>query len=56
MAKKPAGEAVRLTIYLPKETHKALRILAIQEEVSTTKLVEALIDKRLKQRRGGGKA
>lgn len=37
------GETVKMTIYLSDETRKALRIRAIEEGTSATKLVERLI-------------
>jgi plasmid stability protein len=45
MARKPKGgsNVKQLTVYLPEETRKALRIRAIQEGTSATKLVERLI-------------
>jgi plasmid stability protein len=45
MARKPKGDTnvKQLTVYLPEETRKALRIRAIEEGTSATKLVERLI-------------
>ena len=37
------GRTVKMTIYLSEETRKALRIRAIEDETSATKLVERLI-------------
>jgi hypothetical protein len=56
---KPSKEKeapVKFTIYLSDETRRALRIRAIQEGVSATKLVERLIGEYLEgqsARRGG---
>lgn len=36
-------KTVRLSLYLPEDVRKALRIRAIEEGISTTKLVEQLI-------------
>jgi hypothetical protein len=47
---KVAEETVRLTVYLPKKTHMALRIHAIEEGISTTKIVEGLIDEHLRKK------
>ena len=40
---KGEGNTVQMTIYLREETRKALRIRAIEDETSATKLVERLI-------------
>jgi len=44
MKKEPEEtKTVRLSLYLPEDIRKALRIRAIEEGISTTKLVERLI-------------
>ncbi len=45
----------QLTVYLPEETRKALRIRAIEEATSATKLVERLILDYLEKPRKGGR-
>ena len=44
------GPIVQMTIYLPEETRKALRIRSIEEGTSATKLVENLILDYLKKK------
>ena len=54
-ATKPREEPpVKMTIYLPEETRKALRIRAIEEGTSATRLVERLILGYLGKRKPSG--
>ena len=41
---------MRLMVYLPEQTHKALRHVTIDERISATKLVERLIEEYLAKR------
>jgi hypothetical protein len=45
-------DQVKFTVYLPRETQKALRHAAIDEGIAATRLVERLIEEYLKPKRG----
>jgi len=47
---KPRGKMVKFTLYLPLEIRKALRIRAVEEGVSATKLVEQVLLDHLKKK------